>query len=36
MTTYLRSIVTAKNGITLLLKEMLYLWMGQNLPQGEN
>jgi hypothetical protein len=36
MTRNLRSIVTAKNGITLLLKEVLYLWMDQNLPQGEN
>jgi hypothetical protein len=32
----LQSIVTAKNVITLLLKEVLAIWFDQNLPQGEN
>jgi hypothetical protein len=36
MRTNLQSIATAKNLITLLLKEVLSIWFDQNLPQGEN
>jgi hypothetical protein len=36
MITNLQSIVTAKNAITLPLKEVLSIRFDQNLPQGEN
>jgi hypothetical protein len=36
MTTNLQSMVTAKNAITLLLKEVISIRFDQNLPQGEN
>jgi hypothetical protein len=36
MTTNLQNTVTAKNMITLLLKEVISIWFDQNLPQGEN
>jgi hypothetical protein len=36
VTTNLQNTVTAKNAITLLLKEMISLRFDQNLPQGEN
>jgi hypothetical protein len=36
MTTNLKSMITAKNAITLLSKEVLSIRFDQNLPQGEN
>jgi hypothetical protein len=36
MATNPQSIVTAKNAIILLLKEVLSIRFDQNLPQGEN
>jgi hypothetical protein len=36
MATNLQSTVTEKNAITLLLKEVIFIWFDQNLPQGEN
>jgi hypothetical protein len=36
MATNLQSTVTAKNVITLLIKEVISIRFDQNLPQGEN
>jgi hypothetical protein len=36
MTTNLQSRVTARNAITLLLKDVLSIRFDQNVPQGEN
>jgi hypothetical protein len=36
MGTNLQSTVTAKNAITLLLKDVIPMLFDQNLPQGEN
>jgi hypothetical protein len=36
MKTNLKSTVTVKNAITLLLKEVISIRFDKNLPQGEN
>jgi hypothetical protein len=36
MTTNLQSTVTAKNAITVVLKEVISILFDQNLPQGVN